>query len=118
MTTETPLFERVHDCWQAVILEAVQGWKRPVSLPYLGPLLSGRSCVVWDYSNDARGWDNQAVTHLLPALLAQANRYERMGLSVSAADCRWLAHELTIGELTIVGAHHLDMVQGTVYAEA
>jgi len=106
MTTST--FERVHESWQALILDAVKAWKRPISAPYLGPLLSGRSFVVWDYSDDARGWDNQAVTHLLPALLTQANRYERNGLSVSAADCRWLAHELSNGDLTIVGAHHLE----------
>lgn len=107
-TTTAPTFERVHDCWQGLILDAVRAWKRPVSLPYLAPLLEGRSHVVWDYSEDARGWDNQAVTHLLPALLAQANRHERHGLTVSAADCRWLAHELTNGDLTIVGAHHLE----------
>ena len=107
-TATAPTFERVHEGWQALILEAVKAWKRPVSVPYLAPLLAGRSYVVWDNSDDARGWDNQAVTHLLPALLAQANRHQRNGLEVSAADCRWLAHELTNGDLTIVGAHHLE----------
>ena len=107
-TTTTPQFERVHDCWQAVILEAVKAWRRPFSAPYLAPLLDGRSFVVWDYSDDARGWDNQAVIHLLPALLTQANRYERMNLQVSAADCRWLADMLRRSDLTIVAHYHLE----------
>lgn len=106
-TATTATFQRIHDAWQALVLDSIQAWKRPVSVPYLAPLTDGRSQVVWDMSDGPRGWDNQAVTHLLPALLAQANRYRRMGLDISAADCCWLAQQLKSGAMTIVGSYML-----------
>lgn len=106
-TATAPAFEPVHAGWQALILDAIAAWHRPASLPYLGPLQDGRSLVVWDNSDDPRGWDNQAVTHLLPALLAAANRYRRMGLEVSAADCCWIAQQLKEGAMTVIGSYHL-----------
>lgn len=110
MTTETktPAFERVHESWQAVILEAIKGWRRPLATPWLAPILDGTAAVVWDNESQSKGYDNQAVTHLLPALLAQANRYERMGLGCSASDCRWIADQLRAEEMTVVNAYHLE----------
>ena len=110
MTTATTIaaFDRVHSSWQELILASVRQWRRPLSVPYLAPLLTGETVAVWDNLNRCRGCDNQAVTHLLPALLRHANRLEREGLEVSAADCRWLAHQLQDESLTLIGAHHLN----------
>ena len=112
MTTTTAptiaAFDRVHSSWQELILDSVRQWRRPLSVPHLAPLLTGETVAAWDNLSSCRGFDNQAVTHLLPALLAHGNRLERQGLEVSAADCRWLAHQLREEELTLIGAHHLS----------
>ena len=110
-TTTTPAiaaFDRVHSSWQELILDSVRQWRRPLSVPHLAPLLTGETVAVWDNLSSCRGFDNQAATHLIPALLRHGNRLERQGLDVSAADCRWLADQLQEEELTLIGAHHLS----------
>jgi hypothetical protein len=105
-TPTAPTFEPVHVCWMAHIALAIGHSKRSISTPYLEPILTGESFVCWDASDD-RGQENRAASHLIAALVAQANRYDRDGLEISAQDCLWLVHGLHRGDLTVVPAYLL-----------
>jgi hypothetical protein len=100
-TTTIKAFELIHDQWIAVIHEAIEG----SSVPYLAPIVSGESVVVWNNLDQAT--DNRAASYLIPALVKLANRYRRDGLSISAADACWLADKFRNSEITVVGAYLL-----------
>ena len=109
MTTATVIaFEPVHACWQALIDESIERFHHFPSVPHLAPITDGSSLVVWDNLSRCIGTDNRATSYLHAALVAQANRYRRDGLSVSAADCALIAHWLSEGALTVIGAHHIS----------
>ena len=107
MMLNTITFEPVHQCWQQIILDAVRGHKRPAALPYLGPIEHGHAVTVWDYSED-KGYDNKSVLYLMHALTAYANRFDRAGLEITAADCRFLWQKLSVGDLTVISKKHLN----------
>jgi hypothetical protein len=104
-TTTIKAFELIHYQWIAVIHEAIEGFNHFPSVPYLAPIVSGESVVVWN--NLDRATDNQAASYLIPALVKLANRYRRDGLSISAADACWLADKFRNSEMTVVGAYLL-----------
>lgn len=88
-------------------MDAINGWKRPASLAYLGPIQNGHAVVVWDDHSVGNGTDNRAVSHLIPALVRLGHKLERNGCATSAADCRWLASEFKRGKLTVIDRCHL-----------
>jgi hypothetical protein len=105
-TPTAPTFEPVHVCWMAHITEAINNSKRLASARTLAPIVNGESFVCWDASED-RGHENRAASDLIVALVAQANRYDRDGLEISAQDCLWLVHGLHSGDLTVIPAYLL-----------
>ena len=104
--TETLTFEPVHECWQSIILDSIRNYKRPVALPYLGCIEHGHTVVAWDNS-DEKSHDNRSASYLMHALTAYANRCERHGAELTAADCRWLRQKLSVGDLTVIDTIHL-----------
>lgn len=107
-TITVAAFERVHAVWQMLIDESIERFGHFPSVPYLAPILSGESVVVWNHLDRQVGTDNRAASYLMLALVAQANRWERDGLDRSAADARWLVQRIADNVMTVVGAHHLD----------
>ena len=98
-------FDKVHDCWIAIIHEAIDNFSHFAAVPYLAPILSGETAIVWN--NLDRQCDNRTVSYIIPALVAQANRYDRQGLDISAHECRWLVGKFRTGEMTAIGSYLL-----------
>jgi hypothetical protein len=106
-TATIAAFDRVHANWQALIDEAIQRFRHFPSVPHLAPITDGRSVVVWNNLHRSTGTDNKAASYLVAALIAQANRYQREGLGISADEARWVALQLSNNDMTVIDACHL-----------